>query len=194
MKYDPNSWAKIGYLNSENPDAWGPSLYKLLKYVSGINTSHTNAVAFIKVLKNNWSKTIPELLTELEPYEIDLDIFFELERTVTFKLASLLGDINSLQEKILDNKHNISQFVSRISHAFLPPVVYQLEEFGLPRMISRKIQKSGVINLEKSDLTLKGVIELFNAIGAERLKESVGELDEFDKYIIDFFYSGIEVA
>ena len=151
MKHNPQNWVKLGYLNQEDPNAWIPSLFMLVKLISGLNTSYTSAVKFIGILKNNWSKTVPELLVELEPYEIDLDKFFELERVVTFKLSALLSDINTLQSKILDNRYNISSFVYRLSHAFLPPVVYQLEEYGLPRMISRKIQESGLMDFENAE-------------------------------------------
>lgn len=43
--------------------------------------------------------SIPELLEELKDYDIGIEQFFELERNVTFKLASLLNDVNIIQEK-----------------------------------------------------------------------------------------------
>lgn len=66
-------------------------------------------------------------------------MFFQLERNSTFKLSALLGDINILQKIIFKHKKiDISSFISKLSHAFLPSVVYQLEEYGLPRMLSKK--------------------------------------------------------
>jgi hypothetical protein len=64
-------------------------------------------------------------------------------------------------------------------------VVYQLEEYGLPRMISRKIHDAGVINFEDEDLTLHDALDKFREIGKDNLCKRVNELDDFDKYIID---------
>ena len=89
-------------------------------------------------------------------------MFFKLERNVTFNLSSLVGDLNKLQKVILQRGYDISSFKNRLSSAFLPPVVYTLEEYGLPRMISRKIQDSGIINFEDYDLNLKTAIEQFS--------------------------------
>jgi len=110
---------------------------------------------------------------------------------VTFKFASILKDVNILQKEILRNKnYDISRFVSWTSHAFLPSVVFQLEEYGLPRMISKKIHKSGIIDFINNELTIHSAIDLFNEIGIERLRQSV-DFDDFDNYILDYFYDGI---
>ena len=65
-----------------------------------------------------------------------------------------------------------------------------MEEFGLPRMISRKIHNAGLINFEDNELTSKKVIEQFISIGQERICQ-INTLDSFDKYVVDFFYDGI---
>ncbi|MBF4270053.1 hypothetical protein EAY71_24650, partial [Vibrio anguillarum] len=115
----------------------------------------------IKVLSNNWKLTIPELLDELDHYDIDVDKFFELERHVTFKLTSLLNDINVIQKNIIDKSVDISPFIAKASNAFLPPLVYQLEEYGLPRMLSKKIHEYGVIDLERTEIELHDVFKEF---------------------------------
>ena len=132
------------------------------------------------------------MLKELEQYEIGVDDFFKLERKVTFKLASLLSDVNILQKEILkDKSYDISRFVSLASHAFLPSVVYQLEEFGMPRMISKKIHNDKLINFYDKDLNIHKALDLFNTIGIEKTL-SINTLTTFDKYIIEYFYDGIE--
>lgn len=47
--------------------------------------------------------------------------------------------------------------------------MYQLEEYGMPRMISRKIQDSGLINLEDDSVEISDIITQFNCIGKDKL-------------------------
>lgn len=194
MSLYPETWNGLAYLNSPKRSQWDKSLYKIINLQLGVwETKSSTFVAFIKVLRNNWLKSIPELLKELEPYDVGIDEFFKLERNVTFKFASLLKDVNILQKEILKNKnYDISKFISYTSHAFLPSVVFQLEEYGLPRIISKKIHKAGVINFYDQELTIHSVIDEFNSIGIENIKDRV-DLDEFDKYILDYFYNGIQI-
>ena len=194
MKINPNEWSGLGYLNSPDVNDWDRLLYKIINIrPGGWDTSYKKFVGFIKILSQNWTKSIPELLIDLDTYDIGIDDFFKLERNATYKFASLLNDVNLLQKEILiDKNYDISFFISSISHAFLPKVVYQLEEFGLPRMLSKKIHNSGLINFEYKELTLHKVIELFNKIGKEKLYEKV-DFEDFDKYIIEYFYDGITI-
>lgn len=133
---------------------------------------------------------MPELLQELDEVGVGLDSFFKLERNVTFKLASLIADINVLQKSILNSGIDLSPFVSKLSSAFLPTVVYQLEEYGLPRMITKKIHKAGLINFEDPDLTLNNAILKFQEINYEDVVHRA-ELDPFDVYIYNYFLDGI---
>lgn len=194
MKSNPNEWNGLSYLNSMNTTNWDRMLYKVLRVQpGGWESEYKPFVEFVKVLKNNWFKSIPQLLKELEPYEIGVDDFFKLERKVTFKLSSLLSDINILQREILKEKnYDISRFVSLASHAFLPTVVYQLEEFGMPRMISKKIHNSKIINFYDKDLSIHNALDLFNKIGRDKILE-INSLIDFDKYIIDYFFEGITI-
>jgi hypothetical protein len=142
------------------------------------------------ILSRNWTSSIPQLLVELERIEVDIDLFFKLERNVTFKLAALFHDINELQKSILDDGVDISCFVSKLSHAFLPAAVYQLEEFGLPRMISRKIHASGLLNLNADWPDIHSVVDAFLALGLERIC-SINSLNNFDKFVVKYFFEGI---
>jgi len=117
-------------------------------------------------------------------------MFFKLERNVTFKLASLLSDVNSLQQLIINNGVDISPFVAKISHAFLPSVVYQFEEYGLPRSIAKKIHLSRLINFEREDITLHDTISMFHSIGDKQFF-SINSFDRFDKYVFEHFWDGI---
>lgn len=193
MKVNPSEWNGLGYLNSMYPSNWDRMLYKIIRLQpGGWESEYKPFVEFVKILRNNWFKSIPQMLKELEQYEIGVDDFFKLERKVTFKLSSLLSDVNILQREILkDKSYDISRFVSLASHAFLPTVVYQLEEFGMPRMISKKIHNSKLINFYDKDLNIHLALDIFNVIGIERLF-LISTLTEFDKYIIEYFYDGIK--
>lgn len=194
MISNPDDWNGLGFLNSPYPQNWDRFLYKIINIVpAGWDARHKTFVEFVKILRNNWFKNIPELLAQLDKFEISVDDFFKLERKVTFKLASLVSDINILQKEILkDKNYDISRFISWCSHAFLPSTVYQLEEFGLPRMISKKIQNAGIYRFTQKDLTIHQVIDDINNIGLDKILK-IDSLMEFDKYIISYFFDGIKV-
>ncbi len=185
-----DSWNGLAYLNSSNPKDWKSVLYKVLKLQKNVSSvNYSNFVYFIQILSWNWTKSIPELLSRLSERGINIDRFFQLERDVSFKLSALLLDINILQKIIIKNKNiDISPFVSKLSHVFLPSVVYQLEEYGLPRMLSKKIHYFQVIDFNEN---LDLVIEKFQKLGIDKIKRDVKNFDEFDLYILDYFYDGI---
>ncbi|MDN4058354.1 helicase [Massilia sp. YIM B02769] len=188
-------WNGLGYLNSPNPDDWDRLLYKVIALVpGGWDIEHKKFVAFVKILSNNWKSSIPQLLAMLDGIDIGIEDFFKLERAVVFKLSALLSDINLIQKTVLkERRYDISSFVAKTSFAFLPPVVYQLEEYGLPRMISRQIQCAGLIDFEDQELSLHIAIERLNNIGLEIIMEEVSALDSFDRYLLTYFFDGIKV-
>jgi hypothetical protein len=193
MATDPSSWNGLSYLNSPNTNHWERMLYKIINLQPGNwETRNRTFVAFIKTLRKNWFRSIPDLLAELEVHDVGINDFFKLERNVTFKFASLLKDVNTLQKEILKSKnYDISKFIGYVSHAFLPSVVFQLEEYGLPRMISKKIFNARLINFYDVDLTIHSAIEQFNYLGIDEVLK-IRDLDDFDKYIITYFFDGIK--
>jgi len=106
------------------------------------------------------------------------------------KLSSLLADFNEIQRVVLNNGVDISPFVSKLSHAFLPPVVYQLEEYGLPRMISKKIHDAGLVDFLDQTITIHQAISTLSEIPVNEMT-SKDFWDPFDKFIIEYFYDGI---
>lgn len=191
MSRDPDSWKGLGFLNNFKPEEWDRSLYKIINLQPGNwESKYSTFVEFIKILSGNWPKSIPTLLKELEKHDIGINDFFKLERNVTFKFSALLKDVNTLQKRILKSDVDISKFIKLTSYAFLPPIVFQLEEYGLPRMISKKIHQANVMNLTNRELTIHTAIDSFNEIGFENIIRNV-ELDWFDRYILEYFYDGI---
>jgi hypothetical protein len=192
IRNNSKSWNGLRHLNSDDPNSWDRLLYKLFELdPSAWETKWVRYIAFLKALSGNWSKTIPELLDDLSEHEIGIEEFFKLERVTTFRLAALLGDVQTIYNRI--NKSNpveLAPAITRFSHAFLPRVVYQLEEYGLPRMLSRKICKAGVVALDEipnvHDATRK-MIE----VGLEKLSRTVEGFDSFDVYILRYFFEGL---
>lgn len=188
---NPEKWKNLIFLNSDKPEDWEFYLYEILKLGLGWGTRYSNFVNFIMIISNNWKCSIPELLAEFRCDEVNIGTFFKLERNVTFKLASLLNDVNVLQKIILKNSTDISPFITKISNAFLPPLVYQLEEYGLPRMVSKKIHKTGVIDLEKTDVEISSILDMFTAFSISQRNMVYEELKDFDIYLYEHFLDGI---
>ena len=190
----PNDWKHIKSLNSDNVSMWDNALYKIIQLLPGTwDTKHGNIVQFIKILSRNWSKPLSILLKEIKKIPLDISDFFKLERNIAFKLTSLLQDINTLYQLITDDiSIDISPFIAKTSHAFLPKIVYQLEEYGLPRMISKQINNAKLIDLENNEQEINDVIQTFLELGIEQIK-TIHTLDEFDKYILQYFYDGIKI-
>jgi hypothetical protein len=191
MKANPQDWRGFGYLNSNNPDDWNNMLYQVVQLkASGWDTTYTNIVLVTKALSYNWDRAIPHILANLSTHGIDIEKFFQIERKITFKLAALLSDVNELHKIIVSPSVDVGGFIGKLSHAFLPSAVYHLEEYGLPRMISRKIHLSGIINLSDSRLEFRDVLDKFRAVGLGNLLE-IEDFSRFDKYVVKFFFDGI---
>lgn len=184
----------FNYLLSGNPEQWG-----ILRKMAKISIFHINKqqnqfnmVELVKKLSLNWDKDISYLLKEMD---ISLDDFFQIENHISFKISSLFGDINILAQVLFpDSKIDISPFVTKLSNAFLPSVVYTLEEFGLPRMLSKKLHKYKFINFENNELNIDEVLEKFKESSAEyivRLFKKHNDFDNFDEYILKYFYDGL---
>lgn len=151
MKDNPDDWNGFVFLNSSNTSDWDRMLYKVIELKpSGWDAPYSRVVAVVKALAVNWTTDIPTMLRRLSDYSIDIEAFFQLERTITFKLSALLSDINELYKMIVNPSVDIGGFIGKVSHAFLPPAVYSLEEYGLPRMISRKLHRARFIEDRKS--------------------------------------------
>ncbi|MER8564526.1 DEAD/DEAH box helicase [Mesorhizobium sp. M0924] len=191
MKRSPSDWNGFGYLNSDDPNQWERMLYKIINLSpSGWDIQFSKLVSFIKVLSDNWRSGIPTLLGRLDQAGIGLEQFFQLERNVTFKMSALLRDVNELHKIIVNPSVDVSPFIFKLSHAFLPGAVYQLEEYGLPRMISRKIDRQGLIKLSDPALDIRNAIAQFQDIGVDGVT-SLDSLTAFDRYIIKYFFEGI---
>lgn len=191
MKEFPDEWRGFAYLNSADPNDWDRMLFKVLELKpGGWETRWTNVVKVAKAIAHNWDRDLKAIIASLSEDGVDIEEFFKLERTVTFKLAALLSDTNELHRIIVNPSADISSFVGRMSRAFLPSSVYHLEEYGLPRMISKKIHDAGLLDFEDPQLDLVQTLEQFKFLGIETIL-SVKSLSSFDRYVVRFFFDGI---
>ncbi len=191
MKDRPSDWRGLGYLNSETPGDWDRMLYKAIQLKpSGWDAQYSKIVAATKALAQNWSVGIPVILRDLASLKIDIEEFFHLERIITFKLSALLSDINELHKIIINPKVDIGKFIGKTSHAFLPSTVYHLEEYGLPRMIARKLHSSGFIDFSSEELDLRSALSILREIDSNVVSK-IDTLSAFDKYILRVFVDGI---
>ncbi len=191
MAANPTEWNGLPYLNNTDPERWDRILYLLIRLQpQGWDIEYRKFVRFVKILSKNWIKGLPQMLRELAP-DVDVEMFFKLERNVSFKLATLLHDVNELQKVILRTGVDVGSFVSKLSHGFLPSVVYQLEEYGLPRMISRKIHRAGLFDFEAEYDGIHSVLDKLNAMGRERFIQPQ-ILSDFERNVVSYFFDGIE--
>ncbi|SBJ10047.1 DEAD/DEAH box helicase [Klebsiella pneumoniae] len=189
----PKEWENIIYLNSNTPDEWEHFLYKIINLQpAGWGGKHSRFVSYIKIASLNWKLSIPQILEKLSKLGITIDDFFELEKTLTFKLTSLLNDVNVLLNELMPYKNtDISPFIFKTSNAFLPSVVYQLEEYGLPRMLTKKISTAFNLNFESESLTLHETIDYLKVID-DIIDLSVAiDASLMEEYILDNFFEGV---
>lgn len=187
LKANPN-WPR-GYaaLAATNTYNWREPVLDVVSLL-GDNMARLIKIAIWK-MPDNWTRSIAEVYSELS--DISYEDLFSAERYLSYNLCSILSVINILKKSFDPTSPDISLFIGRAANAFLPKLVYQLEEYGLPRMISRKIQNSGLINLEDDSVEISEIIKQFNNIGREKVIQGLNNLLPFDKFIINYFYDGI---
>lgn len=193
MKRRPEEWRGFGYLNSHNPDEWTRILYKIIRLKpGGWDGPFGDIVSVTKIISDNWLIDLPDILKRLDRLNIGIEKFFKIERTITFKLAALVSDANELHKAIIDPSVDVSKFVAKLGNAFLPRAVYSLEEYGLPRMISKKIHNAGLIDFLEDSCDLDSALNDLEIIGLGQVLK-IKELSTFDRYILKFFYKGITI-
>ena len=169
LKANPN-WPR-GYtaLAATNTYNWREPILDVVDLL-GDNMARLIKIAIWK-MPDNWTRSIADIYSELS--DISYEDLFSTERYLSYNLCSTLSVINVLKKLFDPTSPDISLFVGKAANAFLPKLVYQLEEYGLPRMISRKIQDSGLINFEDDSVEISEIITQFNNIGREKIIHSL---------------------
>lgn len=187
---DPNWPRNYDALTHKNTWDWRPAIEDVIDIANIRRRGQVKTYACLA--SNGWSVTIPHIYDQVSKYGITMEDMFDFERKISFNFASTLSIINLIKKTIYPNTPDISDFIHRASNAFLPKLVFQLEEYGLPRMISKKIQASRMIDLEDDSVEISTLINKFKEIGLDNLLKSVKGLDPFDRFILKYFYQGIE--
>jgi hypothetical protein len=132
-------------------------------------------------------------MTSLKNEDIIIEDFFSIEKKICHNFSGYMNDFNVLNEIInKDNFIDISNFIGKCSNAFMPSVVLELEEYGLPRMITKKINYCKLIDFEKNEMNIDKAISLLKSVGKEKIIETCSKyLDDFDIYILDNFFENI---
>ena len=149
---------------------------------------------FIIVISDIWNNGLKNTLSILTKSNIlNVDDYFKFENLVSYKIYNIFSDIDTFQKKILlEEAIDMSSFVSNLQNVFLPPHVYTLEEFGLPRMLSKTIDESGIIkfNFDEKD-GINKTLKLF----AEKKDDIIKlfDVNSFDYYFLQYFYDGIDI-
>ena len=180
----PRGYSALAATNTYN---WREPILDVVSLL-GDNMAKLIKIAIWK-MPDNWTRSIAEIYSDLS--NISYEDLFSAERYLSYNLCSTLSVINILRKLFNPASPDISLFIGRAANAFLPKLVYQLEEYGLPRMISRKIQDSEQINLMDDSVEISDIITQFNKIGKENLVNGLKNLLPFDYFIIDYFYEGI---
>lgn len=187
-----NSFKSLVLLNNRAGKDWNSPLRDIYFHMGHMDLMDWQFIRFVKILSRNWELTLPQLFEELKAKNVPVGIenFFDYERIVTFDMASALGKINTILKYSRKDAFDCSSFIAKASHAFLPKLVYELEEYGLPRMMSRKIHRSGIINLEQEQCSVNQILDEFKQIGIDRIR-SLYEWSEIEVFIMDYFFEGI---
>lgn len=182
----PTDYNELQHSNTWN---WRQALGDIIDIAELRNKNKLRTYAC--VASDAWNTSIPDIHEKVSRYNIGYEDMFAFERAISFNLSSTLALVNYIKQIVYPDTPDISNFIHKASNAFLPKLVFQLEEYGLPRMVSKKIQSSGLINLEDENKEINVVIEEFKRFGVERALSFIPNLHPFDEYIIRYFYEGI---
>ncbi len=195
-----SEWTGLKWLKSDDSKNWWYILGKLCYLNSnslrwnnnGNNNQFDQAKKFILITSKGWETSIPNLMVHLKKESITIEDFFSIEKKVCHNFAGYINDFNVLNQIINKDKFiDISSFIGKCSNAFMPPVVLELEEYGLPRMITKKINYCKLIDFKK-DMNIDQATSLLKSIGKERIIKTCSKyFDDFDLYILDNFFENI---
>lgn len=192
IRKDLSKYRGLKTLNSNNVNDWNDvALYAVLRLKGGVGCDYSDFIRYLKAITNNWTLTIPDILSGLRSSGITIEKYFELEKQITFAFPAFLSDVVSIYNIFADEKIEISTFIAKCNSAFLPKLVYEIEEYGLPRMLSRKFQDANLVNFEDNNLTIHDIIKHLLDISRHGVYKQIPNLTSFEKYIIAVFYEGI---
>lgn len=130
LKANPNWPSGYAALAATNTYNWREPVLDVVSLL-GDNMARLIKIAIWK-MPDNWTRSIAEVYSELS--DISYEDLFSAERYLSYNLCSTLSVINILKKSFDPTSPDISLFIGRAANAFLPKLVYQLEEYGLPSL------------------------------------------------------------
>lgn len=193
IKENPTIWndGNLRRFLHEVVDKWSFRITTNVSVLANLPIKAKQAHGILKALSNNWDLAPPVIIQMMPTGFKSAEKYFDAERKMSFKFASVFALCVTVYNCYYHKSIDISPCISRISNSFLPKLVYQLEEYGVPRSLSKKIVKAGLIELDDPNMSLADAIERFKEIGRDKLCESIPDKHAFEDYILEHFYSGI---
>lgn len=168
---------------------WREPLDDVVPIFGGNNTRNIKIAVW--QLSTNWLLPTSAVISNLAQWGVSVDEFFSLERSVSFNLATTLALINAVRLELVEDSVDLTPFISRVSSAFLPKLVFQLEEYGLPRMISKKLSQAGLFDFEDDSKEITDIVAEFQQKGYEEVLKALPNHHPFDEYVLKHFFDGI---
>lgn len=169
---------------------WREPLDEVIKAFGGGNVRKMQIAVW--KMSENWHQSTSAVIAELGEWGVPVDDFFSLERSISYNLSTTLALINAIRLELVEGAVDLSPFVSRLSYAFLPRLVYQLEEYGLPRMISKQLSRAEMFDFENEEKEISDIISEFQQVGYQRVVEALPNKHPFDEYVLKHFFDGIK--
>lgn len=176
-------------LLSSNTYDWREPLEDVVSIFGGGNTRNIKIAVW--QLSYNWQLPTSAVISNLAQWGVSVDEFFSLERSVSFNLATTLALINVVRLELIEDSVDLTPFISRVSSAFLPKLVFQLEEYGLPRMISKKLSQSGLFDFEDDSKEITDIVADFQQKGYDAILAAIPNRHPFEEYVLKHFFDGI---
>lgn len=187
IKSDPTWPSGYKELLGNDTYKWRTPISQLFELAYGKNSAK-NVNLGLWAFSFNWDKGIKYAASILARYNIGEADMFKLERDINYKVPNILSIVHAIKSALYPWTPDIRNFIAQASNVFLPKNVYILEEYGLPRMISKKIHQQGIMDLEDNSMSIEEIINQFKQIGENNLIRQIKGLISFDVYIIHYFY------
>lgn len=190
-----DNWTILQELNDEHPYNWElKPLKKLVGYFwNKVPDQECKLfVDYIFTARYGWERGLKKTILELKEKNIDEYLYFYFEKFLSNDLVTLIRNHNIAYNLTHSEAHcKLDILMARFSSAFLPPLVFSLEEMGLPRGLSRRIHEAGLIDLERTDISMNKLLEEMQSIGMEEIIDTLKCKNTFDAYILKNFFKGI---
>lgn len=191
---DKNEWKKIKFLNSKNSSDWDSPILTILFNSAVMKKKMIDFHVFSKYVinsSNNWKFPLNQQIKKMFDIGVSINDYFKFEKYMSYDFSSIVNDINILLKYLLPNENiDISTFSAKLSYAFLPPLVYYLEEYGLPRTLSKEISDFKIINFEE-DIPVSDFLTKLKLLGSDTIISSLKWENSFNKEILEYFFRGI---